>query len=67
MKGEPERSQMDTIKTTILDSIRETGSYHYSADPARKLLETEAVKELEAEGSITLVTKTLGYVNAKVL
>lgn len=66
-RKETRKSQMDTIKTKILDSIRETGSYHYSTDPARKLSETEAVKELEADGLITLVTKAVGYVNAKTL
>lgn len=58
---------MDTLKTQILDSIRKTGSYHYSADLAIKALETNAVKELEADGLITSVAKSLGYVNAKPL
>lgn len=58
---------MDTLKTQILDSIRRTGNYHYSANPEIKLQEINAVKELETNGLITSVTKALGYVNAKTL
>jgi len=65
---EERRSRLiEVLKAEILESIRQTGSYHYSLDLSKKAAERSAVDELEADGLITSVTKAIGYVNAEAL
>lgn len=57
---------MVDIREQILDSIRKSGSYHYSSDSVQKKLEVDEVDSLIAEGVLINATRALGYVNAKV-
>lgn len=58
---------MEKAKSKVLKGIRENGYYRYSTDVQEKLKEQNAVKELEADGLITSVSKTIGEVYAKPL
>lgn len=58
---------MNTTKAKILDAIRKNNYYRYSTNLQEKAKEQNAVKELEADGLITSVSKAIGEIYAKPL